>query len=254
MKRRKISPECLIFLGGIPNIDYIQYDEKKGLRIGTLATIQTIEKSPIIQQKYPILSEATQTFGTTQVKNMATIGGNLCNASPAADLAPPLLVLDAQMKVVGIEGERILPIDSFFIAPGRTALKSTEMLIEIQVPPLPDKTGTAFLKVGRTAEDLAKVSVAVMLTIEDGICHNVKISLGAVAPTPLRAKKAEEVLRDKKLTTQLVEKAATVAADQTAPITDLRSTAEYRREISRVLVKRAIERIINRLSLRRKIN
>lgn len=247
MKRGEINPECLIYLGGIPGTDYIRYDRKEGLRIGALTTIRAIEKSPIIQQRYPILSEAAYTFGTIQVKNMATIGGNLCNASPAADMALPLLVLSAQVKAVGTDGERIIPIDGFFKGPGQSVLKSSEILLEIQVPPSPAKTGTAFLKIGRTAEDLAKVGVAVSLAVEDDVCHDVKISLGAVAPTPLRAKKAEEMLKGKKLDAELVERAAEVAADEIMPITDLRSTSDYRREVSKVLVRRALGKAMERL-------
>lgn len=241
MRSRAVAPGCIVDITRIPGLAYIKYDGADTLRIGALATLRAVELSKTVKEEYPLLYEAISQMATTQVRHMGTVIGNLCRASPAADTAPPLLALDARVEIVGPSESRVVPLEDFFIAPGETALKHNEMVVGIQVPKLRANTGTAFLRVTRVAADLAKVSAASVVTIKDGACEDARIALGGVAPTPIRAKKAEGFLAGKKLEDGVIEKAAGLAADESRPISDVRSTEEYREEVSKVLVSRAIE-------------
>ncbi len=241
LKKGKVLPRYVIHMEGIPNQDIISYDEKVGLRIGALATINSIEVSPVVRQKFGILAQAASQLGTPQIRNRATIGGNLCNAAPSAETAPALLVLEAKVKIVGAGGERTVPLENFFAGPGRTVLSAGEILTEILVPNLPPRSGGVYIKqTVRKAMDLAIVGVAVIITLQGNIIGDVKIALGAVAPTPIRARKAEAIIRGQKLDVALLDKAALVASEEASPIDDIRSSAEYRRRIVRILVARAI--------------
>ena len=240
MKKKAIRPDYLINIKKILGLSYIKYNNE-GLRIGALTTIRTIEKSTIIQEKYPLLYEATKTFATLQVRNMAAIGGNICRSSPSADMASPLLALNSKVKIFSPSGEKNIPLERFFTGPGQNVLSTCEILVAVNAPPLKPSTGTAFIKLVRVAEDLAKVNVAAFVTVKDNIFEDVRIALGAVAPTPIRARKAEESLEGKRVKDKAIEKAAIIASKEAKPITDVRSTAEYRKKVSAVLVKRALE-------------
>lgn len=240
MRNRALKPECIIDITKIPGLDYISYHDEDGLRIGALATLRAVELSEVVKDNYLVLHEAAQQMGSTQVKNMGTVVGNLCRASPSADTAPPLLVLDAELRIAGPTETRVVPLESFFIGPGQTVLKYYEMVTEIVVPNLPAGTGMAFLRATRVAADLAKVNVASAVIVKNGACEDARIALGGVAPTPIRARKAEEVLKGEKLGDGVVQEAAEMAATEIQPIDDVRSTAEYRKELSKVLVRRAI--------------
>jgi CO/xanthine dehydrogenase FAD-binding subunit len=237
-------PQYLIDLKNIPDLDHIKYDAKNGLTIGALATIKAVIDSPAIRDKFSILSQAAGSMASPQVRNRGTISGNICNAVPSADSAPALLTLEAKLKLVGPRGERIVAIGDFFTGPNRTVLKD-EILLEIQVPTPPPKSQGVYLKLSpRRAMDLAMVGVAALVIPDDGKCKDIRIALGAVAPTPLRAKKAEAVIRGQKPDSKLIEKAATIAAGEARPIDDHRASAEYRREMVRVLTRRAIEQAV----------
>jgi CO/xanthine dehydrogenase FAD-binding subunit len=240
MRSRALRPECVIDITRIPELDYISYQDGDGLRIGALTTLRAVELSKVVKDKYLVLYEAVQQMGSTQVKNMGTVAGNLCRASPAADTAPPLLVLEAEVTIAGPIETRIVPLESFFIGPGQTVLKHYEMVTEIVVPGPPTGTGMAFLRATRVSADLAKVNVASAVTVKDGAYEDVRIALGGVAPTPIRARKAEELLKGEKLGDGIVQEVAEMAATEIRPIDDVRSTAEYRKELSKVLVRRAI--------------
>ena len=247
IRAKSIAPEFVIDIGYIPGLDYIKYDAARGLSIGALTTIRAIELSDEIRQRYPILSDAAATLGSAAIRNVATIGGNLCNAAPSADNAPPLIGLSAKARIIGPGGERTVPLEDFFVGPGSTALKTGELLVEIQVPVPPPGTKGAYLKHSRSPVDLAIIGVAVIMTLGSGeICQEVKIVLGAVAPTPMRAKKAEEILIGKKVEPTLIEKAAGVAAEEARPITDVRASAGYRREMVKVLTGRAIRQLMTK--------
>ena len=240
MKRGRITPECVLNISKIRDLSHIGHGEDGSLRIGALTTIRAIEDFTPIRENFALLYEAAHALGSIQIRNIATIGGNICRASPSAEMAPPLLALDANAIIISQEGMRKVPLNKFFAGPGITVLRANELLTEIQVPNLLPRTGTAFLKISRTCMDLAKVNIAVVLRATTRVCDDVKIAVGAVAPVPKRARKAEELLRGKQLAEKTIEEASQVVAEEVEPITDVRSTAEYRREVSKILVKRAI--------------
>ena len=168
MRNREVTPAYIINVRSIPNLDYIHYTDAEGLKIGALATLYDIESSPIIREKFPMVADAASKIGTPQVRNMGTIGGNLCNAAPSADTAPPLIGLEAKAKINGPNRERVIALEEFFIGPGENALQADEILTEIQIPNPPPHTRGVYLKLpARTMVDLAVVGVAVVVTLDD---------------------------------------------------------------------------------------
>jgi len=272
VKQKNMSPELLISLQGIPGLDRIEYDGT--LRIGPMVTHRTIEKSESIRKEFSALADAVDVLGSVQIRNVATIGGNICTAAPSADTVVPLLVLGAQLKLKGSKSERTIPIDQFFSGPGRTVLSQGEILTEISIPkPLPN-TGSAYWKhQRRQALDLPILGVAVLLSLdkatvtcsdllcttspistvlhsleEDELaCKEIRIALGVAAPTPMRARKAESLLRGKKISDELLEKAAIAATEEAQPRDSIRGEAWYRRDMIKVLVKRMAMKCIERV-------
>ena len=243
MRDGDIKPEYVIDIGRIPGLDYISFNDGQGLLIGALTSIRTLEMSAELQRKYPLIAYAASQLGSVVIRNVGTIGGNLCNAAPSAETAPALIGLSAMAKIVGPGGERVVALDDFFTGPGNTVLQGGELLIEIQVPPVSPNTKGVYLKHSvRSTIDLAIVGVAAIVTLESagGVCRDIKIVLGAVAPTPMRARKAEGILKGKKIDEALVNQAAKVASDEARPISDVRASAEYRKEMVEVLTRRAI--------------
>lgn len=247
LRDKKLFPKYLVKIKDLPDLGYIRYSEADGLKIGALASNQSVASSSLVRERFECLAEAVGLIGTTQIRNLGSIGGNLCNAAPSADAAPPLIALGAKVKLTSPKGDRVVPLDSFFTGPGTTILEADEILTEIQVPNPPPRSGGAYLKLSRTAVDLALVGVAALITQrEDGSCSDARVVLGAVAPVPWRAKKAEGALRGRKLEAQVIEEAAQLATEECQPITDVRCSAEYRKEIVRVLTRRAINRALER--------
>ncbi len=247
MKQGLLEPECIINIKTIPGLRQIQYNQTEGLKLGALVTHNELMTDAIIQEKFGILAQSASQLGAVQTRSLGTIGGNIAHSAPSADIAPPLLVLGAKVKIVGHKGSRTIPIEDFFLGPGQTALQKDEILTEIHVPTLAPETAGVYLKhCHRRALDIAIVGVAVLITLagREGPCQDIKLALGAVAPTPIRAKGAEEILRGKLITGALLEQTAQVAAEEAQPISDLRSSAEYRQEMVKVLVKRAIEQAL----------
>ena len=246
MKQGTERPGYLVSLNRIGHLRYIGYDDRDGLRIGALVTLSDLAASSVISQKFSILGQAVRTIASRQIRNQATIGGNLCNASPAADTAPALVGLGSQAIIAGLTGERVVLLEEFFSGPGRTVLRSDEILTDIQVPsPLP-YTGGAYLKLSPREKDLATVAVAaiIILDLEGRACQDAKIVLGAVAPTVIRSSKAEGVLKGKVLEEDVIEGSAQMASQEAQPISDIRASAEYRREMVTVLTKRAIKQAL----------
>ncbi len=242
MKHKEVLPRYIINIRSISGQDYITYDKKEGLRIGTLATVHSLVVSPLIQEKCNVLAQAASQLGSVTVRRMATIGGNLCNAATSADTIPALMVLAARLKILGADGEKTIPIENFFTGPGQTVLKPDEILAEIQVPNLLPQSGGVYIKrTIRKAMDLAIIGVAAIVTLDGDTLSDVKIALGTVAPTPIRARRTEEVLRGKKLSDDLLQKAGQTALDESSPRDSLRSSADYRRKMIKVLVIRAIK-------------
>ncbi len=250
MKGGVIQPDFFISLSDISELDYIDYDEINGLRIGALTTIGSIAKSMVIQSQFSILAQAAGMLGTPSVRNQATLGGNLCNAAPSADTAPALMALGARVKIVGVEGEKVVPIEDFFTGPGETIINHGQLLTEIQIPNLALGSSATYIKhTRREGADLAVVGVAALVTIDSEILANVKIALGAVAPTPIRAKRAEGILIGKRLDDELLEEAGQAASHASSPIDDCRSCADYRFTLVPVLVKRAVKQAVEQVLL-----
>ncbi|MFC1861319.1 FAD binding domain-containing protein, partial [Chloroflexota bacterium] len=216
------------------------------LKIGAMATIRSVELSPHIRSNYAVLYEAIHQITSVQVKTVGTLVGNLCVATPASDTAVALFALGAELKIIGANGERVIPVEKFFIKPGKTVMKTGEIVTEVMLPePVPGAYG-AFMNMVRTAADIAKVNVAVIITVNGDTCLNAKIAVGAVAPTVFRAENAEGMIKGRKLDEEAIKMAAEAAAGETRPITDLRSTAEYRKEMTGILVGRALEKAVER--------
>ncbi len=244
LSRREIKVDYLINLKRIPEINRIKYGDGF-LEIGCITTINEIKSSPLIRDKFGVLSYAAGKLGSPQIRNLATIGGNICNASPAADMVPPLMVLGARLKIIGPEGERILPIERFFKGPSETVLNKGEILKSIEIPLPSLNTRSVYIKHSvRRAMDLAIVGVAIAVEIKDGICEDIRIGLGAVAPTPVRAERSEELMRGKEVNKELIEKVAEEASHEISPISDIRGSAEYRRDMVRVLTERGLKELI----------
>lgn len=222
-------------------LDYIRRSGQ-GVRIGATTTLAALEQSPHVQHlANGILARAAATCGTIQTRNVATIGGNLTNASPAADTATPLLALDAIVVLQGLRSRRQVPLAEFFRGPHETVANGS-LLTEIVIPPCQARTAWSFQRFGRTEIDIAVVNVAAGLQLDcRGRCTWIRITLGAVAPQPMRAPKAEAVLACRVLTKSLIKRASDTAAREIRPITDVRASAEYRIDLSRVLLRRALE-------------
>jgi carbon-monoxide dehydrogenase medium subunit len=239
----KEEPGCLVNIKKIPSLAGIS-ESGGALRIGALTTIREIETSALVRDKLPVLWEASHQFASLQVRNTATIGGNICRASPSGETLTPLLVLEANAILAFSDGERSEPFKSFFQGPGKSAAGAKGLLTEIEVPFPPAGSKGVYLKHAvRGAMDIAMVGVAVLLT-PDGATNNiqeVRIGLGAVAPTPVRAPKTEALLKGKPLTATLLKEAGALAASEASPITDQRSSAENRRWIVEALTRRGLE-------------
>jgi carbon-monoxide dehydrogenase medium subunit len=242
--------EYIVDITRLP-LSYIDFNGM-GIRIGSLTTIAELEFSRRLKaEPYEIIARSAYEMGTPITKNMATIGGNICNAAPSAEMPPSLLALDAETMIVSSSGRRKVSMEEFFVGPKKTCLRKGELLKEIFVPRAPSRSKAAFMKKGRTSEDIAQVNVAVRITVGPGaVCNAARIALGAVAPTPIRAKKAESVLVGEKLedVPEIVEEVAQTASGETRPISDVRASVEYRREITKVLVKRALESAVEKFN------
>jgi CO/xanthine dehydrogenase FAD-binding subunit len=247
MKHRKLLPRYLVNIKRIPDLGDIRYDDLQGVRIGALTTIQTIRNSALIMKKFSVLNQASGILGTPHVRNLATLGGNICNASPASECAPPLLTLEARARIVGTSGERTVPLEELFVGPSQNALRSGEILTEIQIPSLPPRAVGVHLKHSTRRVDVAIANVSVVIMIEGNTCQDIRIALGAVGPVPFRGKKTEAVLRGQRLDKgfdALLEHAAQQASDESFPIDDIRGPAAYRKQVVKSLVRQGIERAI----------
>jgi len=241
------KPRAVLSIQRIPGLDRVDYMPASGLSLGSLVTIRTLELHPLIQQHYPALSQAAATFAGVQIRNLATVGGNICNASPSGDTLPALIAYGAECRLIGPEGERLVPLESFFLGPGRTALRPAEILIELRLPPPPPHTGALYIKHSpRSAMDISTVGVASVVTLagQDDVCREVRITLGAVAPMVIRAKSAEALLCGQRLEAGLIQQAARAATEDARPIDDIRGTARHRRAIVEALTGRTLRSAI----------
>lgn len=242
IKNGELSPSALISLRSIPALDSIEING--GIRIGALTTISDLIRHSALRDNYPVVVEAAKRLGSVQIRNVATIGGNLCNSSPCADMALPLLVLEAKVRLQTAKESREMPLNEFFKGPGKTCLTSDEILTDILLGPSRQNSKATFLKKGRVKMDLAIASVALLLEMEGKRCSKARLAAGSVAPVPLRLLKVEALLEGTTISKELLAKAQQLAAENVAPITDIRATKEYRQEIVGIYVKRALEKVL----------
>jgi carbon-monoxide dehydrogenase medium subunit len=228
-------------LAEIPKLDYVIYNKKTGLRIGAMATLQQVADTPEVKKYYPALWKSTAINGTPQTRNMGTVVGNILRASPSGDCCCAMLATGGSVVLQGPNGKREVSIDKFFIDYRVTARKPAELAIEIKLPALPNGTCNAFARMTRTTLDLAKVNAAVRLDMVGKICKEARLAIGAVAPVTLRLIKSEALLKGSALTADVLQQVADTVPTEIKPIDDVRSTAEYRRAVSGVLVRRVIE-------------
>jgi carbon-monoxide dehydrogenase medium subunit len=240
LKQRLLALEYLIDIKGISALDYINYEDGRDLRIGALTIHRAIEKSPVIQKYFQVLSEMERNVATVQTRNWGTIGGNLCHGDPAGDPAPVFIVLNAKLKLASLGGERIIDMGEFSKDYLEVALEPGEMLTEIQVPTPSPHTGTAHDKLMVMKGDMGIVGAAVSITLSgrDGVCKDVRIALSNTASVPLRVKEAEKVLIGKTINDSLLIEAAEVASTEASPPVDVHGSAEYRQEMVKVFVRR----------------
>lgn len=242
IKNQELRPSALISLRNIPELAHIEVNG--GARIGALTTITDIIQHPTLAQAFPLLVEAARRIGSVQIRNVATIGGNLCNCSPCADMALPLLVLEAKVRLRTSETTREVPVEDFFKGPGESCLLSDEIMTDILLDAPDANTIAVFMKKGRVKMDLAVASVAVLLDMEGDLCRKVHIAAGSVAPVPRRLREVEEKLEGTILSEQIISEAQKIAKSSVVPITDIRSTEDYRRDIVGVFVKRSLEKAL----------
>lgn len=241
MRLRKIEPACVVSLHKITGQDMVKGDGQSGLTIGCMTTLRSVETSPAARD-FSALVEGIQSISTVQVKNMGTVVGNLCVATPATDVAPPLFVLGASLKVAGPDGEKFVPIEDFYLGVNKTVLEPGQVVTEIVIPGLPTGAGSAFLKAGKTGATIAKVNAAVMVVMAGEVCEDVRIALGSVAPTVIRAVQAEELLKGQRIDDDQIARAAETASGEASPITDIRSTDDYRRHMIKIMVRDALKK------------
>jgi carbon-monoxide dehydrogenase medium subunit len=246
MKLRLARPGYLIDINRISGLSYIK-EEGGFLKIGGLTREAELESSPVVRSKYPIIVDTAHVIADPQVRNLATVGGNLAHGDPANDHPATMVALGAQIVATGPGGERIIPIEDFFLSLFSTALKHDEILTEIRILIPPPRSGGAYFKLERKVGDFATAAVAAQVTLDDkGTCQKVGIGLTNVGPIPVKARKAEEFLRGKKLDEANIRQAAQLAADESEPSADLRGPVEYKKGLVKELTKRALSRALER--------
>jgi len=239
MKQGQSTPAAVVDLKEVEGLSYVK-PTKNGVAIGSATTMRELVESSLLREKLPVIPETAEKMALPEVREIATIGGNLCNASPAADLVPILLALEATVQVIGPNGPRAIPAESLFLGPGRTCLQPNQILTEVDVPYLPDGARVVFIKTGRTFTDIAQVNVAVAIRTKDGVIDYCRIAVGSVAPTPLRVPRAEKALLGKHLNEASIKEAALIVTEDIKPISDSRGTAKQRRESAELLTRRAL--------------
>lgn len=246
MKDGRRPVGALLSLKRVPEVH--RYADNGTLTLGSALTVGQIAANPQVQQDYTALAIGASLIGSVQIRNVATVGGNLCNAAPSADTAPPLLVLGAQAVLASTQGERAVPLETFFLGPGRTVLQPGELLKEIVMPQPSDSSGSFYVRhIPRARMGLAVAGVAAAVTLgTDGTITDARLALGAVAPVPMRASAAEALVPDYTLTDDLLQEIGATAAQEATPIDDLRASAEYRHHLINVLTQRALRGAFDR--------
>jgi len=242
LKGGALHPAALVQVLDIPELGLLELD--RGLAIGAAVLLYRLEEENRLQERYTALAEAVRSLASVQIRTMATLAGNLCNASPGADTAGPLLALAAEAEIAGLQGGRVvrrrLPLEEFFAGPGLTALKPGELLVAVRASEPPPDSGSAFVKLGRVTLDITKISASAYVEREGDTMKAVRVAVGAAAPRPVRARALERALTGKAFNRKALERAVQQVSESISPITDVRSTAEYRRSMAVVVARDAM--------------
>ncbi len=242
MSHGRLKPGALIALHGIGGLNGLRFDPKDGLTIGACARLAEVASHPDVVNHYPALANAILSMANVEVRNMGTVAGNICNAAPSADTAPPLMTMRAEATLRSLKGERRLPLNQFFKGPGLTAMEHGEIMTSIHVPAPSPGSGASYKRVScRCGVDIAAVGVGVMAVFDGKSCKEAGIVLGAVAPVPLRAIKTEGLMQGREWTPELMQQGGDQAAEEAKPISDVRASAEWRKRMVAVLTRRALE-------------
>lgn len=249
MTHGRAKPTAIVALQGIDALKGVGFDAAQGLTIGAMARISEVASHPDVLMRYPALASAAQVMANVQIRNMGTIAGNLCNAAPSAENAPPLMVMGAVVVLASPMGERRVALDQFFAGPGLTVMRHGEIMTSIVVPAPVPRSGVSYRRISaRCGVDIAAVCVAAALELKGNVCAKARIVLGAVAPVPMRAKAAEAILEGREWNDDPAREAASQAAEEAKPITDVRATASWRKRMTEVLAGRALEEAFQRAS------
>lgn len=247
MRAGRLSNQSVIDLKHVPDLNVMRFDPADGLTLGAAVPCYRIYGDAAISSAYPGLIDAVSMIGGIQIQGRASVGGNLCNAAPSADAVPPLIALRATCRIASVHGERELPVEDFCIAPGRNAMQSEEVLVSLHLPPPPAHSGACYIRfIPRKEMDIAVAGAGVSVTLDNGTFGDARVALASVAPTPLLVEEAGAALRGQPVGSEAVGRAAVAAKAAARPITDMRGTAEYRRNLCAVLTKRALERAVER--------
>ncbi|MGN0694356.1 MAG: FAD binding domain-containing protein [Lentihominibacter sp.] len=246
---KAIPAELVIDIKEIPGLDEIKYVEGEGMHIGALAKLFDIQSSPVVVEKMPALCDAARYVASPQIRRKGTMAGNICNASPSADTASILVAMKAVVKVYNVKGEKEIPIDEFFKGVKKTVLEPGDVVTEIFIPELKKGEGSAYFKHSvRKAMDLAIIGVGSKITMDGSKITDASICMGGVGITPLRAKNAEKILIGNEITDELLEQAGVAASEECSPISDVRASAEYRKDMVRVYTKRAVKKAVETMA------
>ncbi|MCX7857257.1 MAG: xanthine dehydrogenase family protein subunit M [Deltaproteobacteria bacterium] len=241
MRQGMVAPEYVIDIKHLNELNYIRFDEKKGLAIGATTTHRAIEKSDVIKRRYPVIADMENRLASIQTRNWGTIGGNLAHADPAGDPAPVLIVLGAEITLASLKGERTMLLEEFFVDYFTTQLNEDEIIKEINVPVLPPRSGCAYQKFNLLRNDMGIVGVAVKVTLnEAGVCTDAKICLGNAGRVPIRARKAEGAVIGQKYDEKLFAEAGKIASEECEPVSDIHASEEFRRHLVSVLTRRML--------------
>lgn len=247
IKEHVIEPRNVLALGRIPEMEALEQTAEGGLRIGALVRMRALERSPLVNGRYAALAHGAKLVGSIQIRNLATVGGNICNAAPSADAVPALIAFGGEAVIAGPGGQRTLPLEQVFLGPRRTALEPGELLVAVRLPPPPPHTGSCYLRhTPRMEMDIAVAGSGAVVRLDgDGSrIADARICLAAVAPVPARALRAEAILRGAPATDETIARAAAAAAQDCSPISDVRGSADYRRHLVTVLTERALRSAI----------
>ena len=244
MRAERVQPTTIIDIKKIPELNRLEWSADKTLHIGAAVPISKVVAFPHFTERFNILNQGCSVIGSIRIRNRATIGGNICNAAPSADSIPALLCLKARAVIAHDAGTRVIPLEHFFRGPGETTLAHNELLVEIEIPASPTYSAGFYLRhTPREEMDIAVVGVAVFLVLAHGsqVCQQARIAVGAVAPTPIRVPQAEVLLTGKNISKEDIEKTAEKVAEAASPISDIRSSAGYRKELLKVLTRRTLK-------------